>query len=60
MALFQESSFQFELVFFVLSPDYAVYMDAQHEVLIGLLESLRADGIDLAQPTTVMIPGAKA
>jgi hypothetical protein len=41
----------------VLSPDYVIYMDAQEAVLLGVLESLRADGIDLAQPTTVMIPG---
>jgi small-conductance mechanosensitive channel len=61
LSLFQESSFQYEVVFFVLSPDYAVYMDAQQAALLGVLESLRADGIDLAQPTTVMIPGgAKA
>jgi hypothetical protein len=32
-------------------------MDAQQAVLLGLLETLRADGIPLAQPTTVMIPG---
>ncbi|MFI5363912.1 MAG: mechanosensitive ion channel family protein [Elusimicrobiota bacterium] len=57
LSLFQESSFQYEVIFFVLSPDYAVYMDAQQDVLLGVLESLRADGIDLAQPTTVMIPG---
>jgi hypothetical protein len=47
-------------VFFVLSSDYAIYMDAQQAVLIGLLEALRADGIALAQPTTVMIPGQPA
>lgn len=61
LSLFQDSAFQFEVVFTVLSPDYAVYMDAQQAVFVGVLEALRADGIDLAQPTTVMIPGgAKA
>ncbi len=59
LSLYQESGLQFEVVFFVLSADYEVYMDAQQAVLIGLLEALRADGIDLAQPTTVMIPPAK-
>ena len=58
LALYQESGLQFEVVFFVLSGDYAIYMDAQQTILIGMLESLRADGIALAQPTTVMIPGA--
>jgi small-conductance mechanosensitive channel len=57
LSLYQESGLQFEVVFFVLSPDYALYMDAQQAVLIGLLETLRVDGIPLAQPTTVMIPG---
>jgi small-conductance mechanosensitive channel len=57
---FQDSGFRFEVVFFVLTADYAIYMDAQQAVLLGVLEALRADGIDLAQPTTVMIPGAKA
>ena len=60
LAAFEESGFRFEIVFFVLTADYAIYMDAQQAVLISLLEALRADGIDLAQPTTVMIPGAKA
>ena len=58
LAQYQESGLQFEVVFHVLSADYARYMDAQQAVLIGLLEALRADGIALAQPTTVMIPGA--
>jgi small-conductance mechanosensitive channel len=58
LSLFQDSGhLQYEVVFFVLSADYAIYMDAQQAVLIGLLETLRADGIPLAQPTTVMIPG---
>jgi small-conductance mechanosensitive channel len=51
---------QFEVVFYVLSPDYMVYMDAQQSVLIGLIEALRADGVLLAQPTTVMIQGKPA
>jgi small-conductance mechanosensitive channel len=57
LSLYQESGLQFEVVFHVLSADYGVFMDAQQTVLIGLLEALRADGLDLAQPTTVMIPG---
>ena len=57
LAQYMESGLQFEVVFFVLSPDYTLYMDANQAVLVGLLETLRADGIPLAQPTTVMIPG---
>lgn len=54
---YQEFGLQFEVVFHVLSADYARYMDVQQAVLIGLLEALRADGVALAQPTTVMMPG---
>jgi small-conductance mechanosensitive channel len=57
LAQYQESGLRFEVVFFVLSPDYQVYMDAQQAVLIGLLDALRSDGIALAQPTRVTIPG---
>jgi small-conductance mechanosensitive channel len=57
LAQYMESGLQFEAVYFILNPDYALFMDCQQAVLIGLLEALRADGIPLAQPTTVMIPG---
>jgi MscS family membrane protein len=57
LAQYQDSGLQYEVVFFITSPDYMIYMDAQQTLLIGLLEALRADGIPLAQPTTVMIPG---
>ena len=57
LAQYQESGLQFELVFHVLSPDHVLSMDRQQSVLLGLLEALRANGIPLAQPTTVMIPG---
>lgn len=61
LSLYQDSGhLQFEVVFYVLSADYVIYMDAQQAVLIGVLEALRADGIILAQPTTVMIPGKPA
>lgn len=57
LSSFQDSGFQFEYVYYVTTSDYTLFMDAQQAVLTGLLETLRADGIDLAQPTTVMIPG---
>ncbi|MDE2511731.1 MAG: mechanosensitive ion channel family protein, partial [Elusimicrobia bacterium] len=50
--------FQFEVVFYTLSGDYTLYMDRQQTLLLGLIESLAADGIPLAQPTrNVVISG---
>lgn len=60
LSQYQESGLQFEAVYWVESADYTLFMDRQQAVLVGLLESLRADGIALAQPTTVMIPGGPA
>lgn len=55
---FKESGLAFEAVYWVLSPDYAAFMDRQQAVLIALLDALRADGIPLAQPTrTVVLEG---
>ncbi len=61
LAEFQDSGLRFEAVFYVLSPDYADFMDRQQAVLLALLDALRADGIPLAQPTrTVVIEGKAA
>jgi len=60
LAQFLESGLQYEAVFYVLNPDYAVYMDRQQAVLLALLEALRADGIPLAQPTRSVVIEGKA
>jgi small-conductance mechanosensitive channel len=60
MAQFLDTGFQYEVVFHVLSSDYAIYMDAQQAVLLALLDALRADGIPLAQPTRTIVVENKA
>lgn len=48
---FADSSLNFEVVYFVLSPDYNMYMDRQHEINIRLYELFEKEGISFAFPT---------
>ncbi|MGE0789416.1 MAG: mechanosensitive ion channel family protein [Sandaracinaceae bacterium] len=48
---FGASSLDFEIVWFVLSPDYNVYMDKQQAILLGMLERFRANDLDFAFPS---------
>lgn len=48
----------FEAVYYVLSPDYNVYMDIQQAINLAIYERFAQDGIDFAYPTqTVFITG---
>lgn len=51
---FGESSLDYEVVYYVLSPDYGVYMDAQQRLNFGLLREFAARGIDFAFPTRTL------
>jgi small-conductance mechanosensitive channel len=44
-------SLNFEVVYYVLSADYAVYMDTQQAVNLSLMEEIGKEGIDFAYPT---------
>lgn len=55
LAALLDTGMRYEAAFYVLSPDYATYMDRQQAVLLGVLEALRADGIPLAQPTRSIV-----
>lgn len=48
-------SLDFETVFFMLTADYAKYMDAQQSINLGLIERFAAEGIEFAYPTQVAI-----
>lgn len=48
---FSVSALVFEIVYYVLSPDYNVYMDIQQEINLELLREFRKEGIDFAFPT---------
>ena len=51
---FGDSSFVFEVVYFVLSPDYNIYMDIQHAVNLALLRRFAESGIRLALPMQIL------
>ncbi|MFP4165591.1 MAG: mechanosensitive ion channel family protein [Opitutales bacterium] len=55
---FGDSSLDFEVVYYVLSQDYAVYMDAQQAINLELYRRLEEKGIAFAYPTrTLYIAG---
>ena len=51
---FGESSLDYEVVYYVLDPDYNVYMDAQQRLNLGLLREFAARGIEFAFPTRTL------
>lgn len=44
-------SLDFEVVYYVLSADYNIYMDIQQDINIALFERLQAEGVEFAYPT---------
>jgi small-conductance mechanosensitive channel len=55
-----ESALRFEAVYYKLTPDYALHMDTQQAILLGLVARFRAEGIEFAFPTrTVVVSGGE-
>jgi small-conductance mechanosensitive channel len=55
---FGDSSLDFEVVYYVLTPDYNVYMDIQQEINLAICRAFAERGIDFAYPTrTLYIEG---
>jgi small-conductance mechanosensitive channel len=48
---YADSSLLFEVVYFILSPDYNRYMDIQQAINLEIFERFEAEGIDFAYPT---------
>ncbi len=48
---FGDFSLNFEVVYYVLSPDYIVYMDIQEKINLGIFEALETEEIGFAFPT---------
>ncbi len=46
-----DSSMDFEIVYFVKSADYNLYMDIQHDINLKILRRFEAEGIAFAYPT---------
>jgi small-conductance mechanosensitive channel len=49
-----DSSLDFEVVYFVLDPDFNLYMDIQHAINLDMLRTFRAEGIEFAYPTRTL------
>lgn len=56
---FGDSSLDFEVVYWVLDPDYTRHMDIQQQIQLGLIRAFERAGISFAFPTrTVVLDGA--
>jgi small-conductance mechanosensitive channel len=51
LAAIGDYSFNFEVVYLFLSPDYNVYMDTQQQILSEILQALESRGVSLAFPS---------
>ncbi len=55
---FGDSSLDFEVVYWMTSPDYAAYMEAQQTINLGMVRCFKTANIDFAYPTrTIFIEG---
>jgi len=50
LADINETSLDFEVVYHVLDADYAKYMDANEAILLGVLDTLKKEGVKAVQP----------
>ena len=60
---FGSSSLDFEVVYFVLEPDFNLMMDLQQRINLALMRRLRAEDVGFAYPTQTLYlrrPGAPA
>ncbi|MGA9533349.1 MAG: mechanosensitive ion channel family protein [Anaerolineales bacterium] len=51
---FGDSALNYEVVYFVLDPEFNVYMDIQQAINIELFRRFRAEGIEFAYPTQTL------
>ncbi len=49
------SSLDFEAVYWILTPDYGIYMDRQQAVNLGLLRAFESEGIDFASASQTLL-----
>jgi small-conductance mechanosensitive channel len=57
---FGDSALEFEIVYWVLSPDFTTYMDVQQTINFAIFQAFQRDGIDFAFPTTTLyVPDLK-
>jgi len=51
---FGDSSYNFEVVYYVLSRDFAVYMDAQQKINVAIVRKLAEIDVEIAYPTRTL------
>jgi small-conductance mechanosensitive channel len=51
---FEDSSLSFEIVYYVLTPDYNVYMDIQQAINLAIFQRFENEEIDFAYPTRTL------
>lgn len=54
-AAFAAYSLDFEIVYYVETSDYVVYMDTQQTINLSIAEQFEREGIDIAYPTQTLI-----
>ncbi|MEQ8821902.1 MAG: mechanosensitive ion channel [Sumerlaeia bacterium] len=55
---FGDFSLDFEVVYYVLSPDFNIYMDIQQKINLGIFRGLTAEGVGFAFPSrTIYVEG---
>jgi len=55
-----EWAVEYEVVYWIKSPDYFMFMDTHQAVLLGVIRGLAERGIDIAFPTQVNLRGDEA
>ncbi|MBN1652958.1 MAG: mechanosensitive ion channel family protein [Deltaproteobacteria bacterium] len=55
---FGDSAYLFEVVYYVLEPDYNLYMDIQQQINLAICERFAERGIEIAYPTRTLYFGA--
>jgi small-conductance mechanosensitive channel len=53
-AKYDDSSLNFEFVYYVLSPDYNKYMDTQQAINYAIYQAFEGKGIEFAYPTQTL------
>jgi small-conductance mechanosensitive channel len=51
---YADSSLDFEIVYYVLSAEFNVYMDTQQAINLAIFEKLAAEGVQFAYPTRTL------
>lgn len=54
-ARFGESALDFDVIYWVLSPDYNLFMDIQQRINFAIFRQLADEGIDVAYPTRTIL-----